>query len=118
MSTQVALYNSDGKITSNANLSDETLAYYVEQGTPMILNMALDPDTKYVSANEVLERPDSTASVNGLSITNIQVPSVLVVNNVSYDITEDHVDLELTTGEYRLSLQCWPHKDFNFEIVI
>ena len=67
MINEVTMYDDAGGISGIASLSDETFAYYVGIGRPMLVGVRANPDTQYVANGQLCDfTPEEVAAKAGL----------------------------------------------------
>jgi hypothetical protein len=80
----------------------------------------VDGETHYFQSNEPIKRPDNTSTISEntviandfdiIQLSNIPVPSKIYINNDSYDVIEEIVELTFgTPGTYKLRIEAFPY---------
>lgn len=112
-------FDGDGRIHSIAHMQ----VIVVEQQAQTIgLSFARVPEPvsleeNYVSAGEVIARPDCPATLEGSQLTGLPVPSVITINGVAYPCEDDSAELEFDQpGSYQVVVSAWPYRDKEFTI--
>lgn len=116
----LAAYNSEGRIgvtvcgpeeTALQSLRLNTQEPYV--GTPP----GITTDKYYVDNEELKERPEGTARLEGLTLKGVLAGSNVSIEGVDY--TADGTDIELEfslPGSYTVVVELWPYKKQEFVV--
>jgi hypothetical protein len=74
-------------------------------------------ETHYVKGDEVLERPASTAVLDGMTLKSLPVPCTITLEGVEHDCTDDTCELSFShPGTYTVTVSAWPMFDAIFEV--
>lgn len=110
-------YDDEGRIFSYAFRTDPNDTPVGPERNIVYVTERPDPQLKYVAEGAVVDRPANPATLNGLVLSGVPVPSTLSINGTPYAITEDTVNLTFPNiGTYKLLLVCWPYLDTSWEI--
>jgi hypothetical protein len=113
----ISFYNARGEVTGvvSGDLSVITTTKELSEN-PWVDGDYLNKPV-YVLNGEVLNRPDNPATVSGLTLENVPVPTTLIINGTSYEINESTVELEFNQpSTYSVVLKSWPYLDKEFVI--
>ncbi|MFA5663445.1 hypothetical protein [Castellaniella sp.] len=73
--------------------------------------------THYIDAGVATERPVNPAQLDGLTLTDLPVPSMIHINGVAYECNDTSVELGFDQpGSYAVRVQAWPYLDAEFSI--
>lgn len=74
----------------------------------------VDPATEYVLDRTIVARPACPAVLTGATLSALPAPCVLAINDAVYQCDDDHAELSLPPGEYRIKVSAWPYLDADF----
>ena len=70
----------------------------------------------YALDGEAAERAECPAVLTGLILTELPVPCVIEINGTKYDSDDATVELDLGTGEHKITIIAWPYLDGVFNV--
>lgn len=74
-------------------------------------------NTHYVNSGVTVERPSSPAILTGMVLSQLPNPSTVIINGISYTVTEGTAELEFDyPGTYKVLVESWPHLNKEFII--
>lgn len=72
----------------------------------------------YYTRGKIEVRPPCPARLDGLVLSNLPSPSIVVIEGKRYTIADNQVTLSFSyPGTYVVKVQSWPYKDRNFKVV-
>jgi hypothetical protein len=75
------------------------------------------PETHYVKDGQVLERPANPAVLDGMTLRNLPVPCVVMINAASHDCTDETVELSFSQpGTYPVVVSAFPALEATFMV--
>lgn len=104
-----------GRIIGTPRLPPKGLETYINDNVTMIFETG-DPLTQWVSGGELLDRPANPAILAGTLLNGLPQPCAIAINGTVYQCADDHADLSLPPGEYRITVSAWPYLDANFTL--
>lgn len=75
-----------------------------------------DPETDYVLDRTIVPRPANNTVLAGTLLNGLPQPCVITINGTVYQCVDDHANLSLPPGEYRITVSAWPCLDANFTL--
>ncbi|MFP3556427.1 hypothetical protein [Paraburkholderia sp. SIMBA_054] len=74
-------------------------------------------ETHYVSNHVVVERPVSSATLDGMTLRTLPVPCTITIGSTAHACTDDHCELEFSLpGSYVVVVSAFPMLDATFEV--
>jgi hypothetical protein len=71
----------------------------------------------YVAEGVITSRPANTATLDGMTLKTLPVPSTITIDGTAHACTDDHCDLEFTQpGTYDVMVSAWPMLDAAFKV--
>lgn len=114
---EISIYNSRGEIHTVLNGDDCAIQTTIENITEPWVEGNWFGKNKYVLNGEVLDRPENTATLSGLTLLNVPVPSTIQIGTQFYESTDSTVELEFNLpGTYKVKVISWPHMDKEFTV--
>lgn len=112
--------DADGRISQTGRLPRWMLAdqvAHMPEGGQMVEGAA-DVLKDYVKDGARAPRPENTAVLNGMKISNVPNPSAVTIGTESpIDVQDGEVDLEFTyPGTYTITVSSWPYLDAIFTV--
>jgi hypothetical protein len=113
-----SLYDADGRIFSVVSLQQDLIAdVVVLNHASGHIDGAVDGDIHYVRDGQIVPRLESPVMLQGLVLSRLPAPCVILINDRLYETTSETVELEFDQpGSYRVSVQAWPYLDKEFTI--
>lgn len=114
----IILCNNDGKITSIIHGCDDFVDAY--EGA-ILYSGTLSPDWKlhYILNGQPAERPASPVTLSDLTLQGVPAGSTLTINGERYENVEGEIELDFPLpGTYRLRVECWPYRDWEWEVTV
>jgi hypothetical protein len=112
----VTLYEpATGRIRMTAFLSDVSHAALTQQEEPRIEGH-FEAATHYVVDGAAIPRPANNTLLSGTLLNGLPQPCAIAINGTVYQCADDHADLSLPPGEYRITVSAWPYIDANFTL--
>lgn len=72
----------------------------------------------YYNRGKIELRPPCPAQLDGLVLSNLPNPSIVVIEGKQYTISDNQVTLSFSyPGTYVVTVQSWPYKERNFKVV-
>lgn len=115
---EISIYNARGEITTVMSGDAVAIQNTVDNITDGWVDGAWDGKVKYVSGGSVLDRPENTATLSGLTLLNVPIPSTIQIGNQFYECTDGTAELAFNLpGTYKVKVISWPHlpKEFTVE---
>lgn len=108
-------YDNSGRIIANHTVPQSMRDIQVGN----FLDGHFDSATHYAVDGQAVPRPPCPAVLDGFTLSEVPVPSTLIVNGQSFEVTEAAVELSFSKpGQYNLRIACWPYLDGNFSLRI
>mgnify|MGYP001051725996 CR=1 FL=1 len=112
----ISFYDANGRITHVLTASDPVVELNKSKDHRWI-DGEWDDDMYYIKDGRPVKRLKNPCVVEGQSLLNVPVPSVIWVNQTRYDCDDSTVELEFNQpGTYTVRVQSWPYLDTEFEI--
>ena len=106
-----------GRVIRTGRLPDPAWIAHQAQGDEQAVAGALNAATQWVDAGEVRDRPENPAVLTGMTLTELPVPSVIVIDGNRYDCNETQVDLDLPYSvTYTVTVEAFPYRDKHFSV--
>jgi hypothetical protein len=107
------IYNEEGRILRNISCPPSMIEAQLSEGEDYIESQKIVDDTLfYVQNLFILQRPLFSEFVEGTTITNLPVPTTLLVEGTSYETTDGIAELSFSIpGTYSVTLQSFPYQD-------
>ncbi|MBB2918111.1 hypothetical protein [Cupriavidus alkaliphilus] len=78
-----------------------------------------DGATHYVKEGALVERPVNTARLDGMTLRDLPVPCVIVIDGARYDCDEPLAELDLSgPGMYAVTVEAFPALDASFVVEV
>lgn len=108
-------YDNEGRIVSSirGDLSIMDLSQWNEFAS---IDEFAEDKSSYVLNGVITERPQNPAVLNGNIISGIPVPGSLWIDGVKYEITEDTVEISMSSTTRPVLLECFPYLPITFEV--
>lgn len=114
---EISIYNERGEITTVISGDNAAIQNTIDNITDGWVEGSLDGRIKYVSDGVVLDRPDNTAALSGLTLLNVPVPSTIRIGNQFYECDDGTAELAFNLpGTYTVKVISWPHLDKEFTV--
>lgn len=111
------VHDASGKILRVGSCPTNLVALQAKDGESVIETFS-DLYLDYVAAGVVTPRPSNPATLAGMTISNLPIPSVIQINAASYPCTDNFAILTFTQpGTYAVTVKSWPYLDKSFSIV-
>jgi hypothetical protein len=108
-------YDNQGRIISTV-YGDLSLVSLDQWSNLNSLDELGDKDNDWVFKNKILPREQNPATILGFTISNIPCAGTLKIDDVEYQISGSTVDLELPSGFYKVTLDCFPYLPKEFKV--
>lgn len=114
---EISIHNERGEIVTVMQGDEVALQNTIDNITQGWVEGNWFQKNKYVQDGQVLDRPENTATLSGLTLLNVPVPSTIQIGTEFYESTEDTVELEFNLpGTYKVKVISWPHLDKEFTV--
>ena len=116
--TQYVIAQANGQITGTGNVPAFMVgAQTPPQGGSIVIGVA-NWATDYVLNGAITPRPANTATISGMTISNVPNPSTVTIAGGSpTTVTDGEVDLSFTQpGTYTVVVSSWPMLDATFQV--
>ena len=70
----------------------------------------------YVLDGAIAARPANPTILTDTLLNGLPQPCTIAINGTVYHCADDHADLSLPPGEYRITVSAWPYLDANFTL--
>jgi hypothetical protein len=112
------IYNDKGQILRNISCPPDMIEiqlaeneYYIESED------TVDDSLFYISEEVVVQRPELSIIVEGITVYNLPNPSTLIVEGSLYEVTDGEAELSFSfPGTYTVRIQSFPYKDKTIEV--
>lgn len=128
MQTDFIKYTSAGKIVATGSCPEFMLESqasapdtYVMTMTDAIREVIPNINRYYIKDGNILTRPITPIVQNGMVFSNIptDVPVTLVIEDSSYEVTSNMVDLDINfSGVYIVKFEHFPYLDAEFTVTV
>lgn len=108
-----------GRVIQLYTTTEENPAMVYDTETTGQVHVGTVPDMTrvYIRDGRVVQRPPNTVTLTGHMLTNIPVPSSVVINGASYPCDDTTAELEFEyPGTYHIRVESWPHMDKEFVV--
>ena len=113
----VSFYDQSGRIISTVSGNAESIEMTIESTDYPWIEGDWFGKPVYVVSGLVTDRPENPATLSGLTLLNVPVPSTIQIRNQYYEATESTVELEFNLpGTYTVKVIAWPYLDKEFTI--
>lgn len=117
---QFIVFDASGRILRYGDCPDDYIASQALDGETSI---AYDGDVSdishYWNGDAVVERPANPAVLEGMSIKQIPLGSVIVIDGISYHVDDGVADLSFAMpGTYTVNVFSFPCRDTSFEVIV
>lgn len=113
----ISFYDERGEIVGNFDGDPTSVALTKQLTTQPWVEGDWLGQNKYVLDGEVVDRPENTATLSGLTLLNVPVPSTIQIGNQFYESADSTVELEFNLpGTYKVKVISWPHLDKEFTV--
>lgn len=111
------IYDLSGKIIKSISCPPEMIEtqllssnYYIEGGR-------VDDSRFYIQNQQVVPRPTFSESITGTTISNLPIPTTIVIDDTPYTIDDGSAELSFSLlGTYRVRLYSFPYQDKEVEV--
>lgn len=117
MNVKFIKYNGEGRVLFIGEVPVDMLELQ-NDGINFITQGDVDPNVQYIANGVVVDRPNQATNYEGGRLVNVPVPSVIFVNDIKYEGTEDTIDFDFTyPGLYKISVIAFPYLDYYTELL-
>ncbi len=110
------VYEGD-RILYTCCVNTQTAQAIAEGDVRLILGEVSDIDAYYIQSGAPALRPPCPANLVGTTLTDLPVPSMIIINGKAYACEDATAQINLDQpGQYRVSVKAWPYLDGEFEI--
>lgn len=114
---EISIYDSDGRIHTVISGDDVAIEATIQNITEQWVDGNWFEKNKYIFNGQVLDRPENTTIVSGLTMNNVPVPATVFIDNVPYKTNEATIELEFSfPGTHKIRVVSFPYLDAEFEI--
>ena len=113
----ISFYNTRGEIHTSMQGDESALQLTIENSPDPWVEGDWFDKGKYVLNGDVLDRPLNPTTLSGLTLINVPVPAVVLIDGVSYDTNESVVEIAFQyPGKHKIRVVSFPYLDAEFDI--